>query len=273
MGPTKILTRKLLLFVLLCGLLSWYSWLLGYATQPGNSGINPLGVLAAALLTSVAFGWGELKGFVARIVRTRTDWRTYAIALLLPIVLALVTVALLPAFGIAYSTEQAVARWPDAIDAFIIMFVFVGLGEEPGWRGWLFPLFRERMAPLAAALAVAPFWAIWHFPMWGRDIPLEQIAPFLLSLTAACVVLGWLTNRTRGGVLPAMLCHASVNAVGSGWLFNFVSEGDKTALRWINAILWVIAAAAVVKCTKGRLGEREDAARNASKEIKASPAL
>ena len=249
---------RLALFLLLCVLLSWYSWLLGLATDPGNSGMNPLGALAAALLVSAAGGGTSFKAYLRRIIRVRSDRTTYAIALLLPLGLAVLTVALLPAAGMAYSMAAPVSHWKDLVDAFLIMFLFVALGEEPAWRGWLLPFFRERLSPLAAALAVAPFWALWHVPMWGRQIPLEQLAPFLLSLVAACVVLAWLTNRTHGGVLPAMLCHASVNAFGSAWLFNFVADPDKTEMRWINAILWAIAAAAVVLLTNGRLGDHKN---------------
>ena len=246
---------RLSLFLLLGGLLSWYSWLLGYATAPGNSGINPLGAFAAALLVSGFAGWTSLKAYLRRIVRTRTTWTTYATAAVLPLGLAVLTVAILPAVGVAYSWAEPRDHWKDVVDAFLIMFLFVALGEEPAWRGWLLPFFRERLSPLGAALAVAPFWAVWHLPMWGRDLPYDQLAPFLVSLVAACVVLAWLTNRTSGGVLPAMLCHASTNAFGSAWLFNFVADPDKTEMRWINASLWAIAAAAVVLLTKGRLGD------------------
>jgi membrane protease YdiL (CAAX protease family) len=250
---------RLALFLLLCALLSWYSWLLGYAKDPGNSGINPLGALVAALLVSSFAGWESVKAYLRRIVRVRSHLTTYATALLLPLGLAVLTVALLPLMGINYAMAAPIAHWKDVVDAFLVMFLFVALGEEPAWRGWLLPFFRERMSPLWAALAVAPFWAVWHLPMWGRDLPFDQLAPFLLSLVAACVVLAWLTNRTRGGVLPAMLCHASVNAFGSAWLFNFVADPDKTEMRWVNAIVWVVAALAVVLQTKGRLGAGAEA--------------
>lgn len=263
---------RLALFILLCVGLSWYSWLLGYATSPDNSGLNPLGVLAAALLVSATGGWASLKAYLGRITRLRTHWTTYATALLLPLALAVATVALLPAMGIGFSAAAAVSHWKEAIDAFLVMFLFVALGEEPGWRGWLLPLFRERLSPLGAALAVAPIWALWHLPMWGRQIPLDQLGAFLLSLVGACVVLAWLTNRTRGGVLPAMVCHASVNAFGSAYLFNFVADADKTTMRWVNAILWALAAVAVAIMTKGRLGEIGDTA-DAPNEASPAPAL
>lgn len=252
----KSFSLRLALFLVLAALLSWYSWLLGYATDPNNSGINPLGALVAALLLSAFGGWSSLKTYLRRIVRVRSRWTTYLTAIVLPLGLALLTIAILPLVGIAYSWEAPRDHWKDVIDAFLVMFLFVALGEEPAWRGWLLPFFRERLSPFGAALAVAPFWALWHLPMWGRQIPLDQLAPFLISLVAACIVLAWLTNRTKGGVLPAMLCHASTNAFGSAWLFNFVADADKTEMRWINAVLWAIAATVVVLRTKGRLEDR-----------------
>ena len=91
--------------------------------------------------------------------------------------------------------------------------------------------------------------------MWGRQLPYDQLAPFLISLAAGSIFLAWLTNRTRGGVLPAMLCHAAVNAVSGGYLFTFAATDEKTVLWWIYAILWAIAATAVVLLTRGRLDD------------------
>ncbi|HEY5722993.1 MAG TPA: CPBP family intramembrane glutamic endopeptidase [Allosphingosinicella sp.] len=241
-------------FLLLLIPLSWYSWLLGYADDPGNSGINPLGPLVAALLVSAAGGWTNLKAFVRTVVRIRAHWTTYAIALLLPILLAVASVAIMIAQGANFPIGQAQARWTDLVDAFLIMFLFVALGEEPGWRGWLMPRLQAHLSPLKASLALAPVWALWHLPMLGEELPFDQLIPFLISLTAASIVLTWLTLRTRGGVLPAMICHATVNAIGGSYLFTFFSGADTTSLRWINAILWALAAILVAVLTRGLLG-------------------
>lgn len=246
---------QLTLFVVLCLILSWYSWLLGYATAPDNSGINPLGAFAATLLVSSIGGWSGLRGYVRRIVRFRSSWTTYAAAILVPASLGIGAVAILVATGAPYPIAKAEADWKNAIDAFLFILLFVALGEEPAWRGWLLPWFRQRLSPLSAALAVAPIWALWHLPMWGRQLPYDQLGPFLISLVAGSVFLAWLTNRTKGGVLPAMLCHASVNAVSGGYLFSFAPSADKTTLWWIYAMLWAIAAMVVVVVTRGELSD------------------
>ena len=245
----------ILAFLILVFPLSWYSWLLGFsADDPGNSGINPLGPLVAALLVSVAGGWRSFTAFWRNLVRVRSSWRTYAAALLLPIGLATAAVAITAALGAPFPADAALARWTDAIEPFLFAFLFVALGEEPGWRGFLLPRLQMRMTPLQAALAVAPIWALWHLPLFGKELPLDQLIPFLVSLTSASLVLTWLTNRTGGGVLPAMLCHATVNAVGAGFLFTFLSGPEKTTLWWINAGMWGLTSLLIVLKTRGRLG-------------------
>ncbi len=246
---------RLALFIVLCAALSWYSWLLGYAAAPDNSGINPLGAFAAALLVSIAAGWTRFKQYFSRIIRVRSHWTTYAAAVFVPVFLGIGAVAILVATGAPYPISKAETGWKEAVDAFLFILLFVALGEEPAWRGWLLPWFQERLSPLAAALAVAPIWALWHLPMWGRQLPYAQLAPFLISLFAGSVFLAWLTNRTRGGVLPAMLCHAGVNAVGGGYLFTFAADADKTTLWWIYAMLWAGAAIVVILLTRGNLSD------------------
>lgn len=257
---------RLALFILLCAALSWYSWLLGYATTPGNSGINPLGALAAALIVAAVTGRDALKAYLRRIVRVRVHWSVYAAALLVPAGLATASVGLFVVTGKPYDIAGPLAGWTSVVDAFLFILLFVALGEEPAWRGWLLPFFRKSLSPLAAALAVAPIWALWHLPMWGKELPLDQLGPFLISLTSGSVFLAWLTNRARGGVLPAMLCHASVNAVGGGFLFTFVHGPEKTTLWWIYAMLWALAATAVTMVTRGQLGDAGGHATDAETE-------
>lgn len=248
----------LLAFVVIVFPLSWYSWLLGFADDPGNSGINPLGVLAAALIVSGLAGWTQFKSYLRRIVRVRAGWSIYAAALLLPIALCVTAVAIAVMLGAPSPLAAAQARWVEAVDAFLIALLFVALGEEPGWRGWLQPRLQLRLHPLTAALTLAPIWALWHLPLMGRQLPADQIVPFLINVVSASIVLAWLSNRARGGVLPAMLCHAMVNAVGGNFLFRFFEGPVQTQLWWIYAAIWLGAAILIAMATKGELGLRDD---------------
>ena len=82
--------------------------------------------------------------------------------------------------------------------------------------------------------------------MVGCDPPPLRRRP---SSLAADALLYYRTN-TLG--LPAMICHATVNAIGGSHLFTFFDGAEQTSLRWINAILWVLVAVALPG--RGRLG-------------------
>lgn len=226
-----------LLFIFLIYPLSWYAWLL---TPGPNSDLNPLGPLAAALIVSGLSH--EFRDFIRRIVRIRSSWTTYAIATLLPIALCLMAAFGATMLGAASPWLQARIHWTDTVGAFVVAFFFVALGEEPAWRGFLFAKLNLWLPGWLAALAVVPVWALWHLPLIGTQLQVQYVAPFLILLAAGAVILGWLTARTHGGVLPAMLCHATINAVGGNFMFRFFKGADLTKMWWVYSGLWACAA-------------------------------
>lgn len=229
----------LAVFLVLVLPLSWYGFLLR-GSDAGDSGLNPLGPLLAAL---VAAGISrQFREFVVRIVRVRVAPSTYLVALGLPLLLCLVAAA---AGALATRTElpfgQMQATTVNFVDGLLIAFLFVALGEEPGWRGFLLPMLSRFGGPAVAALLICPIWALWHYPLFGSQLPLEFLPAFLISLTGASFVLAWLTVRAEGGVLPAMLCHAMTNAIGGNYLYPLFEGGALAIIWWSNAGLWLIA--------------------------------
>ena len=93
---------------------------------------------------------------------------------------------------------------------------------------------------------IGVFWAAWHIPLMGVEFKGAVIPAFLLSVPAGSVVLAWLFNRARGGLLPIPLLHATVNTIGAGYVFPMFAGDDNIRLWWIYALLWVIAAVALV---------------------------
>ncbi|PYL45979.1 MAG: hypothetical protein DMF40_14120 [Verrucomicrobia bacterium] len=92
-------------------------------------------------------------------------------------------------------------------ERFLFIFLFIGLGEEPG--------------------------AIWHLPLVGNEFPWPIVPVFLLSLFGATFMLTWFFNRTNGSVLLPMLFHATVNSVGAGLIFSLFAGQALTALWYI----------------------------------------
>ena len=126
------------------------------------------------------------------------------------------------------------------------------LGEELGWRGWLFP----KLMPLGAVPAIlvsGVIWGLWHAPLilLGYNYP---GVPGWLGLTAMigmCIVFGavfgWLRLRSDS-VWPAALAHAAFNGAGSTYLLfamagEHIDTTQATVLGWSG---WIVPIALVI---------------------------
>lgn len=237
--------RPLLLFFPLSFLLSWYPYLLGKTGWVKTSGgINPLGVMVAGIIVAGVCYRGGVKELLGRYLRWRISWENYAFALLVPVVIALAGGAINVLLGAPQPTRAQLAAWPEILPAFVFIFLFVGLGEETGWRGLALPGLQKHFSPLASSLILGVIWAAWHVPLFGVEFQAPVIPAFLVSVLAASVVCTWLFNRSRGSLLPLPTFHAAVNSTGAGYVFRMFTGGDTTRLWWIDTSLWVIAAAA-----------------------------
>jgi membrane protease YdiL (CAAX protease family) len=233
-------------FLPLAFALSWYPWLIALA-QGRTTGPNPLGPFVAALVvTGLGPGWPAVKDLLGRIARARVPARWYAFAFGLPLLLVAVAVAINTALGAPAPTAAQLATWRGLPEPFLFILLFIALGEEPGWRGFLLPRLEQRYgSPLRASLVLGAIWAAWHLPLLGTEFPLAHVAPFLLSVFAASIVLTRLYDGTGGSVLLPMLMHATVNTMGSSYALGFVDGADKTRLWWIYAAAWGVSAGIV----------------------------
>jgi uncharacterized protein len=239
--------HRLLAFFVLAFALSWYPWVLAL-TQRRTSGPNPLGpFVAAIILTAIVNGRTGLREFFIRIVRWRVGARWYAVALVLPVAVCLlasaITLCFLPHTQISASSLEKIRELPER---FLFILLFIGLGEEPGWRGFALPELQTRYSPLKASLMLASFWAIWHLPLIGSEFPWPIVAPFVLSVFGATFILTWVFNGTKGSVLLPMLTHARVNSIGAGLTFPLFSGGALVALWWIYSVIWLFTGLGVL---------------------------
>jgi membrane protease YdiL (CAAX protease family) len=166
-------------------------------------------------------------------------------AFLLPAALVGASFAANTFLGAPLPTTAQWATWPESIEKFLFILLFIALGEEPGWRGFLLPRLQQRHGSVVASLILGSVWALWHLPLLGTEIKPELIAPFLLSVFAAAMVITRLYNGSGGSVLLPMLMHATVNTVASGFLFHFVSGADLLRLWWLYTAAWVVTAAII----------------------------
>jgi len=235
--------HRLTLFVVLTFLLSWYPSVIALF-RGTTTGPNPLGpFLAALIVAAISSGKGSVKDLLAKVVRWRVSPGYYLVALGLPVLLCALAAALTVSVG--HGTMNLVPLpWQEVLERFIVIFLFIGLGEEPGWRGFALPELQRRFSPVAATLMLAGVWALWHLPLIGNEFPLPIVPQFLASLLGGAFVQTWLFNRSRESVFLQMLFHASVNTIGAGVVFRWFSGPDIAILWWSNAALWLAAGTA-----------------------------
>ena len=98
-------------FVILAFALSWYPWLLHLSgLVPRASGMNPLGVIAAAFITAaLVHGRAGAKELLSRLIRFRVHLGWYAFALGFPIVVALTALGISVLLGAKLDQAASVA--------------------------------------------------------------------------------------------------------------------------------------------------------------------
>lgn len=238
--------HSILCFVLLVYVLSWWPWL-WYRADPAavDAPILPFGPFLAAIIMLVAVGrWPAVKGWLAGIVRWRLGVRWYALVLLLPPALTAAAFGLNLLSGAHASYEGNQPDWGDLGARFVVIFLWIGLGEEPAWRGYLLPRLLARRTALVASLLVGILHAIWHAPLFGVEYDLHTIWPWGLSVFSFAIVITWIWLHTSQSLLLPMLMHASNNTAAFVW--NMFGEQDQITLWWIWAGLWFVVAATVV---------------------------
>ncbi len=236
--------HPLIAFFTLGYTLSWWPWV-WTALDPENapSTILPPGPLLAALIVLVLIGgWSAVWQFLKQIVQWRVGWRWYALVLLLPPAITIGALALTLQFGSAW--EPKFPGGKDLAARFMFILLFIGLGEEPAWRGFALPRLMAGRTALAASLILGVLHIIWHLPLFGIEYDLGNIVPWVVSVLSFAVVVTWIYLHTRGSLLPPMLFHTSVNV--SAMIFGWISGDGMLLLWWSFAALWVAAAGIVI---------------------------
>ncbi|MDR2897745.1 MAG: CPBP family intramembrane metalloprotease, partial [Spirochaetaceae bacterium] len=98
---------------------------------------------------------------------------------------------------------------------FLLMQVFQGGLEEPGWRGFLQPWFDKRLPFVVSVVLVSVIWSVWHIPLWfvagSAQSEMSFVIFFLQILVNSCSLAAIM--KTTKSVAFCILYHAWCNAV------------------------------------------------------------
>jgi membrane protease YdiL (CAAX protease family) len=96
----------------------------------------------------------------------------------------------------------------------LLLASLLALGEEVGWRGFLWPLLRNRYGFLLSSFAVGVVWLIYHVPfvLLGWYGTVSGLPAFTLALAGFTLFVGVITDRSRS-VWPSVVAHGAWNAL------------------------------------------------------------
>lgn len=220
--------------------------------------------IAAIVMTSITTGKAGLQELRQRIRQLRVSRQWYLFALLGIPALVIFGIIVQPGALESYKgfSTSLLVGYPFFL---VATFFGVGLGEEPGWRGFALPRMQEQYGSLWGTLLLGILWSCWHLPDFltaskgggegtGLITFLTNFPIFTLAVVSLSVIMTWLYNRTQGSLFVAILAHASVDAPeAAGWtaLFPAVSM---IGLHWGLLIGFAIPALLIIILTRGRLG-------------------
>ena len=84
-------------------------------------------------------------------MRWRVGFKWYAVTFGTPVLLCLMAVAITRCFAPPASV-LSIDKIRELPERFLFILLFIGLGEEPGWRGFALPQLQSRYSPLIASL-------------------------------------------------------------------------------------------------------------------------
>lgn len=280
----------------LCALPFWF--LSDGISHPLFTPVIAVGMLAPALASVILAKGVEKTSWRTRVgLRFRGRWRALLawgpLALLLTLALGLLGAVLMVLRGVpgdltgrtwlALTTEQLSTAAgteipPTAAAAAMLATVAIGiaittifaLGEEIGWRGWLWPALKP-LGTIRASVLGGVIWSLWHLPVvligynYVGQPRAAAIAMFLLPCIAMSLLYNGLTERAGGNPIPAAIAHAANNSatplliglVATAQTMEAMNPFVDNASGIVGVALLLLAAAAVVPWARLRRERRE----------------
>jgi membrane protease YdiL (CAAX protease family) len=204
--------KRLITFIVFTYGISWLIWLpnvlahnfkVGWEFSAWLHIAGGLGPFIGAVITTYLF---ERKAGVAEYFKdklfTIPKFKWILVGFGMPVVFFLIAVLIVGIFTgdwVVFSELGLNAKLPitNPLLIWLLWCFFYGLGEEGGWRGFLFPEFIKGFQARIATLYVALIWAPWHLPVFFYDKDLSMMGLF--------GTVGWLVGHIIGSLLLTLI--------------------------------------------------------------------
>ena len=223
--------RPLVAFFLVAFAISWACWLLLPVAVHHDSPrafkfLKSLGIFGPSLaaIVVVAYGGGMegIRRLLGRLLFWRVKWIWYAVALLLPAMVSLLTTGLHVLFGGAAPIFSIPPIYQLRLTGFfgeynawtIIVPLFLwslvadtALPEEVAWRGFALPRLQRSFNAWIAAVLIGVAFVLWKLPLIFNAVGFSG-KPFVVVLlgdVAFSILAAWIFNNSGGSLLLTVL--------------------------------------------------------------------
>lgn len=249
--------KQLGIFLGICLPVTWILMGIGYTGVSGEemtAWANLLITLAcflpaiAAIISSLVTK--EDLGKLQFLPRLKGNGKVYLIAIFLGIFLSVADVLLLLLFfkdKVSLHPEASIAM---VVFTFLLMLAmsflqfWVGMGEELGWMGYLYPRMEKLCGTTVALVLTGLIRSLWHLVML---IHTENFFTSFLTLSISNILLGsvlvWATKASKS-VIPASLIHVITNALPGALTAYLVMDESilQGTFGWLDLITMLPAA-------------------------------
>lgn len=246
--------KSLLLFIILCFALSSIFYYLIIAKNMLDASTLLMwcpGV--AAIIVKMVYHRGEN---ILMIRKVKVKYILYAI--LLPLIYWGISYSIyVLIYGKSVLGENMLLRLlkePQLLIVLLLTYLFTGLGEEIGWRGYLMPKMDELFGFRKGTGICGIIWFLWHLPVflagYVSTIPLwYQLPTLFILIIALAYPMADVTLRSRS-VWPAAVLHGTHNmvsqllldqSIGGDMRPFLVGETGIISVAVLAVVAWIIS--------------------------------
>lgn len=247
------MNRKTITFFVATFIASWILWMPGVLNTQWRSMPKILlffgmfasfmpSVIGVVMMKKEHSGgfWQYLKGRI--LVKFPKKW---FLALMIFPVQTMVALELVKVLDKSFAVVDPVAFSSIPLEFLQILLIGGALGEEFGWRGYVFEKMRDNQGFFLGTLLLGALWSLWHLPLFFMSGTVQSYIPiwqFLIQNTLLAFFYSWLYQKTKGSLLFMILLHGVLNTSSAVFPYWQSNIGRYIGLAVLVATLIIILA-------------------------------
>jgi len=210
-------------------------------------------VISALLATAMLGGRKELSAFLRKLYIRNIKISYILLAAIMPIAVLTATKLTLLLSGNAAQLLSSITLKK------LVIVLWALVAEEIGWRGFFQENVGAKFGYITTPLIVGGVWALWHFHFFWTGTMSAPILLFMLGCIAESYGYYWVTERSKGNIIPASVWHFTGNLFIS--LYTIApSYNNGSTLPYLLFVGYTILMALIIvfcehnarKCVPGR---------------------